>query len=247
MSVHHYIQQTLQKQKALLAVLIDPGKTATDALTALARSAEESGIDLFLVGGSLLSADLMESTIRTLKAAGPVPVVIFPGGVQQLSASADALLFLSLISGRNPDYLIGQHIISAPLIRHMNLEAIATAYMLIESGHTTSVEFISGTKPIPAHKDDIAVAHALAAEYLGFKMIYLEAGSGAQNSVPVSMIRAIKHHVSVPLIVGGGLRTPQAVHERVEAGADIIVIGTHFENTDHALIKDFSHYTRGPR
>ncbi len=247
MSVYTYIKDKLLQQTALLAVLVDPGKTSPDQLHQMSRSAPDMGIDLFLVGGSLLTADLMETTIAALSQDTTTPVVIFPGGVQQLSPNADALLYLSLISGRNPDYLIGQHIISAPLIHHMGLEAISTAYMLIESGAITSVEFISGTKPIPADKPDIAVAHALAAEYLGFKMIYLEAGSGARNSVPIEMVAAIKKHTTIPLIVGGGLRSPKAVESRIAAGADVIVIGTHFEQNNTNHIREFAQLTRKSR
>jgi putative glycerol-1-phosphate prenyltransferase len=167
--------------------------------------------------------------------------VIFPGGVMQISPSADAILFLSIISGRNPQHLIGDQVLAAPIVKRIGLEAISTAYMLVESGRTTSAEFMSNTQPLPRHKPDIAVAHAMAAEILGFKMIYLEAGSGAEQSVPEEMIGAIAKHCSVPLIVGGGLRTPDDARKKVQAGAKFIVTGTVLEKNDNvSLIKEFA-------
>ena len=248
MPVYDYIRQRLKEQTALLTILIDPGKTDGETLRRMAGHSRELGIDLFLVGGSLLSADMMDNTLSLLKQSGDTPVVIFPGGAQQLSARADALLFLSLLSGRNPEFLIGQQVVSAPLIHQMGLEALSTAYLLVESGRTTSVEFMSGSKPLPGHKPDIAVAHALAARYLGFKMIYLEAGSGAERPVPDMLISAVKKHIDIPLIVGGGLRSAADVQAKVKAGADIIVIGTHFEHNDpFDQILQFSQHTRSSK
>lgn len=222
-------------------VLIDPDKIASDRLPSFVEQATEAGVDAFLIGGSLIVDDSFERCIKTIKQYTKVPAVIFPGGVMQISPSADALLFLSIISGRNPQHLIGDQVLAAPIVKKIGLEAISTAYMLVESGRTTSAEFMSNTQPLPRHKPDIAVAHAMAAEILGFKMIYLEAGSGAEQSVPEEMIGAIAKYCSVPLIVGGGLRTPEDAHTKVLAGAKFIVTGTILEkNSSTSLIKEFA-------
>ncbi|MBN2001081.1 phosphoglycerol geranylgeranyltransferase, partial [candidate division KSB1 bacterium] len=168
-------------------------------------------------------------------------VIIFPGSTKQISPYADAILFLSLISGRNPNVLIGEQVVAAPIIKSIGLEAIGTAYMFIESGNVTSAQFVSDTRPIPREKPDIAIAHALAAEYLGMKIIYLEAGSGAKYSVPEELVAAVKKYVSVPLIVGGGIRTPDEARKKVLAGAHFVVTGNVLEkNRDPGLIKAFA-------
>lgn len=174
-------------------------------------------------------SDTTTTVIETIRQYVSVPVLLFPGNASQLSPAADALMYLSLISGRNPECLIGQHVQSALQIYHHQLPVIPVGYMLIESGSSTSVQYISNTQPIPRTKIDIAVATALAGQYLGQKAIYLEGGSGAQQAVPVAMISAVKQHLSVPLIVGGGIRTPQAMQEAFKAGADVVVIGNALE------------------
>ncbi len=221
-------------------ILIDPDKTDEKKLPEFIRHATDAGVDGFLVGGSLIMDNSFHHCIRTIKNNTNVPVIIFPGNVQQVSNEADAILFLSLISGRNPEYLIGSHVVAAPMIKKIGLETIPTAYLLIESGKTTSAEFMSNTKPLPRHKPDIAVAHSLAAEYLGFKMLYLEAGSGAENSVPEEIIHAISQHTSLPLIVGGGITSPEIARKKVEAGAKFIVTGNVLEkNGEKDFIKEF--------
>lgn len=230
-----------QNRGAAYCVLVDPDKIAADKLPAFTEQATASGVDIFLVGGSLIVDDSFERCIRTMKQHTDVPVVIFPGGVMQISKEADALLFLSIISGRNPEHLIGSQVLAAPIVKKIGLEAISTAYMIVESGRTTSAEFMSNTRPLPRHKPDIAVAHAMAAEILGFKLIYLEAGSGAEHSVPEEMIGAVAKYCSVPLIVGGGLRTPEDAHRKVKAGAKFIVTGTVLEKDGSAgMIKEFA-------
>jgi len=170
-----------------------------------------------------------------------LPVVIFPGALNQISGYADAILYLSLISGRNAEYLIGNQVVAAPIIKHLNLEAISTAYLLIESGQKTSVEFMSGTSPIPRDKTDIAVAHAIAAELLGFKLLYLEAGSGAKKTVPELMVETVCRSVKIPVMVGGGIKSPDVANQKVKAGADIVVVGNHFEkNANNKIIKQFA-------
>lgn len=241
MKIYESLLSTSKTKGAAYLVLVDPDKIAPEKLPAFSQQATAAGADAFLVGGSLITDDSFEQCIVTIKQNTNVPVVIFPGGVTQVSAKADAILFLSLLSGRNPEHLIGDQVLAAPIVKKIGLEAISTAYMLVESGKTTSAEFMSNTRPLPRHKPDIALAHALAAEILGFKLIYLEAGSGAEQSVPEEMIGAVAKYCSVPLIVGGGIKTPEEARKKVTAGANFIVTGTVFEkNGDAGLMKDFA-------
>ncbi len=241
MSIYQSLLSTSKTKGAAYFVLIDPDKINEKALPAFVQRAMESGVDAFLVGGSLIVDDSFEKCIKTIKQHTTLPVVIFPGGVMQISPSADAILFLSLVSGRNPEYLIGNQVLGAPKVKKIGLEAISTAYLLVESGRPTSAEFMSNTRPLPRHKPDIAVAHALAAEILGFKMIYLEAGSGAQQPVPDEIIGAVAKHCPVPLIVGGGITSPEEACKKVKAGANFIVTGNVLENNGNAtLMKEFA-------
>ncbi len=222
-------------------ILIDPDKIDHAALPSFVRNATEAGADGFLVGGSLLMANEMDKLLQIIKGNTSLPVVIFPGSLFQISPAADAILFLLLISGRNPDHLIGNQVTASPIIRKIGLEAISTGYMLIEAGKTTSAEFMSNTKPIPHNKPDIAVAHALAAEYTGMKMLYLDAGSGADFPVSDEMIQSIRKYCSLPMIVGGGIRTPGVAQEKVKAGASFIVTGTvNEDNSHHSLVREFA-------
>ncbi len=218
-----------ERKGAGFLLLIDPDKYTDKDVTRLACDAEDCGADAILIGGSVMVTYRLDEYIRSIKAAVSLPVIIFPGSVMQISKEADAILYLSLISGRNPEYLIGNHVIAAPALYHLGLEPISTAYMFIESGATTAASFISQSIPIPRHKPEIAVAHALAAEYIGMKVIYLEAGSGALQSVPEEMIQAVSQTVSIPVMVGGGIRSPLAAREKVEAGASFVVVGNAFE------------------
>lgn len=241
MSIHQQLLDGAAKRGASYLVLVDPDKIAPEQLPAFTRQAAEAGADAFLVGGSLITDDSFHRCMETMKANTTLPVVIFPGGLMQISPKADALLFLSILSGRNPEHIIGQQVLAAPVVKKMGLEAISTAYLLVESGRTTSAEFMSNTRPLPRHKPDIALAHALAAEILGFKLLYLEAGSGAEQSVPDEMIGAVAKYCSVPAIVGGGIRTPEEAHRKVRAGARFIVTGTVFEKDGSAsLMKEFA-------
>jgi phosphoglycerol geranylgeranyltransferase len=222
-------------------VLLDPDKSDTEKLPTFVREATEAGVDGFLVGGSLMSTDEFEHHLTTIKKNTSVPVIIFPGSIMQVSSLADAILFLILISGRNPEHLIGSQVIAAPIISRSGLEPISTGYMLIEAGNTTSAEFMSNTKPIPRDKTDIAVAHALAAEIIGMKLVYLDAGSGANAPVPEEMIRAIAKTCSLPIIVGGGIRTPEDARKKVEAGASFVVTGTITEHNNHrSFVREFA-------
>jgi phosphoglycerol geranylgeranyltransferase len=221
--------------------LIDPDKWELAQLAEMAASASEGGADAILIGGSLIMAANFDEMVLAIRSAATVPCIIFPGSVMQISKHADAILFLSLVSGRNPNYLIGEQIKAAPLIQHIGLEAIPTGYMLIESGRVTSAEFVSNTRPIPRDKNDIAKATALAAQYLGMRLVYLEAGSGAQQSVPLEMISAVSSFVNVPVIVGGGIRTPEVAAQCVIAGASFVVTGNVLENDEgRKLIREFA-------
>jgi putative glycerol-1-phosphate prenyltransferase len=239
--VYDFLSKRHANKQALFLLLVDPDKVSMQNLPGFMDYADNAGVDGFLIGGSLVMEPQLDVAIRVMKGATSKPVISFPGGVHQICAEADALLFLSIISSRNADQLIGQHVVAAPIIRRLGLEAISTGYMIVESDQVTSTEFMSYSKPLPRHKTDIAVAHALAAELLGMKLLYLEAGSGARQSVPDEMITAITQSVTLPVIVGGGIRTPFEASQKVEAGASIIVIGNHFEKEEHRMqLPDFA-------
>ncbi len=228
-SIYNSIIKDKKRGKKSLVILIDPDKINLKKIDKLADKIHQSGVNYVFVGGSLLSDNSFEKTVEQLKKFLKIPVIIFPGNNLQISKYADAILFLSLISGRNPEYLIGQQVTVAPLLAKTKLEVISTGYILIESGKTTSVEYISNTKPIPQDKPDIAVATALAGQMLGMKMIYLEAGSGASKPVSEKMIQSVSKHLKIPVIVGGGIRTKKQIQKTFKAGADIVVVGTAFE------------------
>src|SRR5690554_1446502 len=202
----------------------------------------EASVDAVFVGGSLCTRDVdIDAFVSDLKSDARLPVVGFPGSVSQLSRNLDAVLFLSIVSSRNPEYLFGQHIHAAPLIRRLGIEPISTGYMLVESGRTTTAQYVSHSMPLPRTKPDVAVATALAAEMMGMKMLFTDGGSGAQEPVPEEMIAAITDVCAAPLVVGGGLRSPMDVARRVEAGASFIVVGNAFEsNTDAGFISEMA-------
>ena len=211
-----------------LAILIDPGKYGVDCLVNLLQIMQQKPPHYVLVGGSTTSSS-MDETINLIRQYLDVPVILIPGNASQFTPKADALMYLSLISGRNPDYLIGQHVLSSISIKKSGLKVVPVGYMLIESGRMTSVEYISNTKPIPSNKAEIAVCTAVAGELLGMQSIYLEAGSGADCPVPAEMIAAVKKNISIPLIVGGGIRTVEALKNAYASGADVVVVGNVLE------------------
>jgi putative glycerol-1-phosphate prenyltransferase len=219
------------------AVLVDPDKTNPPVCLQLSRAAVDNKVDFFFVGGSLITGSFLNSTIRTLKGTADIPVILFPGSNLHIDPSADGILFLSLISGRNPDYLIGQHVIAAPVLKKSKLEILPTGYMLIESGKPTTVSYISNTTPIPYDKPEVAACTAMAGEMLGLQLIYLDGGSGAQRPVSPRMITAVRKAVNVPIIVGGGITTPQAAEDALQAGADMIVIGNGIEKDPNLLVE----------
>lgn len=230
----------LQQQKAKglksLAVLVDPDQCTPAQAAEIGKACRESFVSFIFVGGSLIAGDTFDEVTIQLKKHSDLPVVIFPGSNLHINKEADAILLLSLISGRNPDLLIGQHIIAAPLLKRSRLEVLSTGYMLIESGKPTTVSYISNTTPIPADKPSIAACTAMAGEMLGLSLMYLDAGSGALRPVPARMIASVKKAVSTPIIVGGGINSAERAYEAFNAGADVIVVG-------NALEEDFSRLT----
>ncbi|GAB5521927.1 MAG: geranylgeranylglyceryl/heptaprenylglyceryl phosphate synthase [Rhodothermales bacterium] len=210
-------------------VLIDPDKTPVSQLPQLVEQCVDAGVDALFIGGSLLHGTAFQAYVSALKALSPLPIIGFPGSINQIAPDLDAILYLSIVSGRNPDYLFGRHIQAAPIIKAMNVEPISTGYMLVESGHITTALYMSNTMPLPRRKPDVAAATALAAEMMGMRMLFTDGGSGADQPVPIEIIAAITETCTVPLIVGGGLRTPDAIETRVAAGAGFVVVGTAFE------------------
>lgn len=240
MKVYELLEKKRRKQASYFC-LLDPDKLSAKQAVQRATACEENGADGLLVGGSIMINNAFEENLKLISQAVSIPVIIFPGIFNFVSPWADAILLLSVISSRNPQMLIGEQVRAAPLIKHHNLEAIGTGYMIIEGGNSTSVMFMSGSQPIPRTKDDIAVAHALAGQYLGMRCIYMDAGSGAAQPIPDSMISSVRHNITLPLIVGGGIRTPEVAHQKALAGADFIVTGDILEKKfDPSLVRAFA-------
>ncbi|MDH4222946.1 MAG: geranylgeranylglyceryl/heptaprenylglyceryl phosphate synthase [candidate division Zixibacteria bacterium] len=241
MKVYQRLLRVIKEKQAGFLILLDPDRLSPIEIADLAWRAEKGGADAILVGSSLLLSTHFDEAIKNIKEKVQTPVIIFPGNAIQVSKFADAVLFLSLISGRNPNLLIGEQVKASPVIKEFGLEPLPTGYMLIESGKMTSVQFMSDTLPLPSNKPDIACAHALAAEYLGMKFIFMDAGSGAENSVPASLIKEVRKFITLPLIIGGGIRDPKTAREKVKAGANFVVIGNTLEEkgTDK-ILKDFA-------
>lgn len=235
--IYQSIKESRQKGQKQFVILIDPDKMASVDLESTLLLAQEAKVDHIFVGGSLIVNDMLDYCVQTIKQKTNIPVILFPGNAFQLSYQADALLFLSLISGRNPDLLIGQHVISAPYLKSSNLEIIPTGYMLIDGGVPTTVTYISNTTPIPANKKDVALCTAMAGEMLGLKMIYMDAGSGAQHAISEAMIQTVSNNIDIPLIIGGGIRTPEKALANVKAGADVIVVGNAIEKDPTLLLE----------
>lgn len=230
-------EKIAEKSLPKLAVLVDPDRQNPESLETLVKLAVNCKVDFLFVGSSLLVEGRMDDTITVIKKLCAIPVVIFPGNNYQVSKHADAILFLSLISGRNPEYLIGQHVIAAPMVKEAGLETIPTGYILVDGGRISTTSYITQTVPVPNDKPDIAAATALAGEMLGLKAIYLEAGSGAKQHVSPALIKAVKQTVGVPLIVGGGIRSAEQAEEVCRAGADVIVVGNVLEKEPELLME----------
>ncbi|HKR04387.1 MAG TPA: geranylgeranylglyceryl/heptaprenylglyceryl phosphate synthase [Bacteroidia bacterium] len=239
MNVYSQIETKRKAGKKQFAILVDPDKTDDAKVSELSKMAADCGVDYIFVGGSLLINGNLSNCIHKLKSNSKIPVVLFPGNTMQIDKNADAILLLSLISGRNADLLIGKHVIAAPILRENNLETIATGYMLVESGNFTTVQYMSNTRPIPADKNEIAVCTAMAGEMLGLKTIYMDAGSGALNPVSEKMIESVRKNISLPIIIGGGINTPERAAATCKAGADVVVVGNSIEK-DYSLIKIIS-------
>lgn len=230
MNLYQKIRTSKKDSERLLAILLDPDKLDLDRLSSLIPKINQSPATHLLVGGSSFDGHHLEDIIIALKTATKLPVLLFPGNPSQISGRADGILYLQLLSGRNPDYLIEHQINSVPILEKTKLEILSTGYILIESGHETAVERVSRTKPLDRNNSAYVAQTAKAGELIGNKLIYLEAGSGAQNAVPLSMISTVAERISVPLIVGGGIRSKKGIEEAFEAGANMVVIGTAFEN-----------------
>lgn len=229
MTVYETLLEVTKRRGAGFLVLLDPDRLQAEQLADLAERGAQSDVDALLVGSSLLLSLRFQEALEKIKERVQLPLIIFPGNMAQISQHADAILYLSLISGRASQHLIEQQVRAAPLIKEIGIEPISTGYLLVDSGRLTSVQYMSDTLPIPRDKPDIAKAHALAAQYLGMKLLFMDAGSGAQQTVPNEMIQAVNAYVSLPLVVGGGIRDPRVAQEKVRAGADFVVVGNAFE------------------
>lgn len=221
------------------SVLIDPDKVDQQKIDQLLLLSIEAKVDYFFVGGSLVISNNLDECIQQIKSSCDIPVILFPGSPSQVSRYADGILYLSLISGRNPELLIGQHVISAPVVRKSGLEIMPTGYMVIDGGAPTTVSYISNASPIPADKNEIAMCTAMAGEMLGMKLIYMDAGSGAKRPIPTEMVQKVSSHIEAPLIIGGGIIEPEKAYHNCKAGADVIVVGNAIEK-DASLIKEMA-------
>jgi putative glycerol-1-phosphate prenyltransferase len=237
--IYQSLYQRKKEGNKSFAVLIDPDKVNTGMLDELITLSLAAKVDYFLVGGSLIISNHLDDVVKYIKARCAVPVILFPGSPNQVSKHADALLYLSLISGRNADLLIGQHVISAPFIKQSGLEIMSTGYMLIDGGAPTTASYISNAVPIPSDKNEIALCTAMAGEMLGMKLIYMDSGSGAKRAITESMIETVANNIEAPLIIGGGISDPEKAYLNCKAGADVIVIGNAIEK-DPSLIKEMA-------
>ena len=241
MKIYNHLLNIIEEKGAAYVILLDPDKLSENKLPGFLKHCEKSGVDGFLIGGSLMTDGNFDSFIKKVKQNTTLPVIIFPGSITQISSFADAILFISVVSGRSAEHLIGKHVLAAPSIKKSGIEPISTGYILVESGSLTTAVYMSESLPVPRNKPEIAAATALASEYLGMKLIYLEAGSGADKPVPNEMVRSVSAQCTVPIIVGGGIRDPKTAKEKINNGASIIVTGNFFENENNwDLIKDFA-------
>jgi phosphoglycerol geranylgeranyltransferase len=231
--IYQKITLANKKQQAQLAVLIDPDKFNPQ----LIKLANQCNVHYFFVGGSKLTNGSVEKTISSIKKLSKIPIVIFPGDEKQLSAKADAVLFLSLLSGRNPDYLIGKQVLAAPFIKQKKLECISTAYILVEGNKKSTTQKVTNTKPLSDTK--IIINTCIAAELLGFKTVYLEAGSGAKKNINTTLIKKAKQNINIPLLVGGGINSVKKAQQAINVGADVLVIGNALEKRI-VLLKELS-------
>jgi putative glycerol-1-phosphate prenyltransferase len=235
-SIHRILQENKQVGRKALAVLIDPDKHTPGSIEETVCLAAEAKVDFIFFGGSFVQSEMASEFVSSIKQTVNCPVVIFPGNQMSICHQADGILYLSLISGRNAEFLIGRHVITAAAIKRSGLEVVPTGYMLVDSGSPTAVEYMSNTSPIPRHQSDVAAATAMAGEMLGLKTIYLEAGSGAKKTVPLEMISKVSKSISIPLIVGGGISNANEANDILHVGADLIVVGNAIEKTPNLII-----------
>ncbi len=238
-SIYQSLVQKKTRGEKSFAVLIDPDKVNASSIDSLMKLVNEASVDYLLVGGSLVISNRLDEVVQQIKKNSDIPVILFPGSPSQITSYADALLYLSLISGRNPELLIGQHVISAAAVKQSGLEIMSTGYMVIDGGAPTTVSYISNATPIPADKNEIAMCTAMAGEMLGMKLIYMDAGSGAKRAISEEMIMAVSKVIEAPLVIGGGIKDPEKAYLNCKAGADMIVIGNAIEK-DPSLIKEMS-------
>lgn len=229
-NIYNNILQSKTNNEKLLAILLDPDKVDMNNVASLIEKINQSPATHLFIGGSHVQNNILDELVIKIKQNCALPIVLFPGNPSQISAKADAILFLSLISGRNPDFLIEHQVQAAPILKQTQLEIISTGYILVESGTETAVERVSKTIPLDRNNLELALATAQAGEMLGNKLIYLEAGSGAKNAVSIEMIQLLSNNIEIPLIVGGGIIDLQGIQNAYQAGADLVVIGTAFEN-----------------
>jgi phosphoglycerol geranylgeranyltransferase len=237
--IYHSLIEKKKQGKKSFAVLIDPDKVNKTVLDELVELSVAAKVDYLLVGGSLVISNHLDACVQQIKQSCDIPVILFPGSPSQISKYADALLYLSLISGRNPELLIGQHVVSAPFVKQSGLEIMSTGYIVVDGGAPTTVSYISNATPVPADKNEIAMCTAMAGEMLGMKLTYMDAGSGAKRPISESMIEAVAKSIETPLIVGGGILDPEKAYRNCKAGADVIVVGNAIEK-DASLIKEMS-------
>ena len=235
MNIYNKIAANKKIGKKSFALLIDPDKQNENQLLSIIEKAKKANTDYFFVGGSLLTNDSLDTCLATLKENSAIPVILFPGNAMQVNDKADGILFLSLISGRNADMLIGKQVITAPILKQSSLEVLPTGYMLIDSGKPTTVSYMSNTNPIPANKDTVAACTAMAGEMLGLKFIFMDGGSGAKNPISEKMIKTVREAINVPLIIGGGISSGAKAIANCKAGADIIVVGNAIEKDENLI------------
>jgi phosphoglycerol geranylgeranyltransferase len=236
-SIYSAIHEQSGKGRKQFSLLIDPDKYSEKQLAHCISLANKAGVDYVFIGGSLLTENKMRSCIRFVKEHSELPVLLFPGSTLQFCEEADAMLFLSLISGRNADLLIGRHVEIAPFLKNTSVEIIPTGYMLVDGGRPTTASYISNTFPIPYDKPDIAACTAMAGELLGLKLIYMDCGSGAQKPLSYDMMHIVKSNINIPLIVGGGIRSAEQIDSACRAGADVIVVGNIIEQNPELLLE----------
>ncbi|WP_409770981.1 geranylgeranylglyceryl/heptaprenylglyceryl phosphate synthase [Thermaurantimonas sp.] len=234
--IYSYIQSKAQQGNKMIAALIDPDKNEEKSILRILTHCEKAEVDFLFIGGSLLVRDRLEYTLDLIKSHSAIPCILFPGSLMQISSKADAILFLSLISGRNPDLLIGNHVIAAPYIYEAGLETIATGYMLIHCGNYTTAHYMSGSMPIPSNKYEIAAMTALAGQMLGMQLIYMDGGSGAAHPIEPGMIAAVRKTINLPIVIGGGIKNELQAQQAFKAGADVIVVGNALESSPEIII-----------